>query len=78
MPKIPEFLEPKDQKPDRRVEIEWHTISYRTVTIIGVLLVLAAAVILSGISILSFPFTRKPMPLTLSCQSQIARASLRW
>ena len=31
-----------------------------------------------GISILSFPFTRKPMPLTLSCQSQIARASLRW
>ena len=46
MPKIPEFLEPKDQKPDRRVEIEWHTISYRTVTIIGVLLVLAAAVIL--------------------------------
>ena len=32
----------------------------------------------SGISILSFPFTRKPMPLTLSCQSQIARASLRW
>ena len=34
--------------------------------------------ILPGISILSFPFTRKPMPLTLSCQSQIARASLRW
>ena len=32
----------------------------------------------SGISILSFTFTRKPMPLTLSCQSQIARASLRW
>ena len=33
---------------------------------------------LPGISILSFTFTRKPMPLTLSCQSQIARASLRW
>ena len=32
----------------------------------------------AGISILSFTFTRKPMPLTLSCQSQIARASLRW
>ena len=32
----------------------------------------------AGISILSFIFTRKPMPLTLSCQSQIARASLRW
>ena len=31
----------------------------------------------AGISILSFPFIRKPMPLTLSCQSQIARASLR-
>ena len=45
MSKIPEFLEPKDQKPDRRVEIEWQTISYRTVAIIGVLLVMAAAVI---------------------------------
>ncbi len=29
------------------------------------------------ISILSFPFTRKPMPLTLSRQAQIALASLR-
>ena len=34
--------------------------------------------LVTGISILSFIFTRKPMPLTLSCQSQIARASLRW
>ena len=32
---------------------------------------------LSGISILSFPFTRKPMPATLSCQPQTALASLR-
>ena len=32
----------------------------------------------AGISILSIPFTRKPMPLALSCQAQIARASLRW
>ena len=32
----------------------------------------------SGISILSFPFTRKPMPATLSCQPQTALASLRW
>ena len=35
-------------------------------------------VILAGISILSFPFTRKPMPRTLSCQPQTALASLRW
>ena len=34
--------------------------------------------LLAGISILSFPFTRKPMPLTLSCQPQTALASLRW
>ena len=34
--------------------------------------------IFSGISILSFPFTRKPMPATLSCQPQTALASLRW
>ena len=39
---------------------------------------LRLAHLLTGISILSFTFTRKPMPLTLSCQSQIARASLRW
>ena len=32
----------------------------------------------TGISILSFPFTRKSMPLTLSCQPQTALASLRW
>ena len=32
---------------------------------------------LAGISILSFPFTRKPMPATLSCQPQTALASLR-
>ena len=32
----------------------------------------------TGISILSFPFTRKPMPRTLSCQPQTALASLRW
>ena len=32
----------------------------------------------TGISILSFPFTRKPMPLALSCQPQTALASLRW
>ena len=32
---------------------------------------------LTGISILSFPFTRKPMPATLSCQPQTALASLR-
>ena len=31
----------------------------------------------TGISILSFPFTRKPMPATLSCQPQTALASLR-
>ena len=34
--------------------------------------------VLSGISILSFPFTRKPIPATLSCQPQTALASLRW
>ena len=34
--------------------------------------------VLAGISILSFPFTRKPMPLALSCQPQTALASLRW
>ena len=34
--------------------------------------------VLTGISILSFPFTRKSMPLTLSCQPQTALASLRW
>ena len=34
--------------------------------------------LLAGISILSFPFTRKPMPRTLSCQPQTALASLRW
>ena len=38
----------------------------------------AWVMVYTGISILSFTFTRKPMPLTLSCQSQIARASLRW
>ena len=32
----------------------------------------------AGISILSFPFTRKPMLRTLSCQPQTALASLRW
>ena len=32
----------------------------------------------SGISILSFPFTRKAMPRTLLCQPQTALASLRW
>ena len=44
MPKVPEFLEPKEQKADRRVEIEWRTISYRSVTLIGVFLVVAAAI----------------------------------
>ncbi len=35
-------------------------------------------IVQTGISILSFPFTRKPTPLTLSCQTQTALASLRW
>ena len=37
---------------------------------------LREAKVLTGISILSFTFTRKPMPLTLSCQSQIGPGPL--
>ncbi len=45
MPKVPEFLEPKEQKSDHGVEIEWRTISYRSVTVVGVLLLVAAAIV---------------------------------
>ena len=45
MPKVPEFLEPKEQKSDHGVEIEWRTISYRSVAVVGVLLLVAAAIV---------------------------------
>ena len=45
MPKVPEFLEPKEQKPDRGLEIEWRTVSYRSVAVVGVLLLVAAAIV---------------------------------
>ena len=46
MPKVPEFLEPKEQKSDRGLEIEWRTVSYRSVAVVGVLLVVATAIVL--------------------------------
>ena len=44
MPKVPDFLEPKERKADSQVEIEWHTISYRSVALVGLFLVVAAAI----------------------------------
>lgn len=46
MPRLPEFLEPKARKREGGVEIEWATISYRTVALILLLLVAGAGVTL--------------------------------
>ncbi len=42
MPQFPESLDPKGRRAERRVEIEWATISYRTVAIVGLLLATVA------------------------------------
>jgi len=46
MPQLPDFLNPKARKRERGVEIEWATISYRSVALVIMLLVAAAGVTL--------------------------------
>lgn len=42
MPQFPESLDPKGRRGDRRVEIEWQTISYRSVMMVAMIVVLLA------------------------------------
>lgn len=46
MPQFPESLDPKTRKGEHHVEIEWQTISYRTVGVVATILLIAATFIL--------------------------------
>ncbi|MBI4463557.1 MAG: hypothetical protein HY647_02530 [Acidobacteria bacterium] len=45
MPKVPDFLEPTKERKAERVELEWRTVSYRSVALVGLSLVVAASII---------------------------------